>query len=290
MPKRPIQLATLSAWECYEACVQSPRHVVSLLRAIYRANTGTSPRVLHEDFCGTAAVSKRFVHDGDKASEVWQALATDLDDVAIAEATRLLDVSTSGVVVAKHDCLAGVDAVLPAGVQPELARGADIIWTGNFSIGYAHDRATLMRYLRHCKQRVDAGNAGFGGGFLACDTYGGKGAFVLGSLERTHTAKTGEQIRYLWEHEAADPMTGMVRNSISMRLLMEGEVLAEYPRAFVYEWRLWSLAELREAMLEAGFTRVDVYKEIAIAPEETPRSVQSATELGEDYAVVVVAQ
>lgn len=275
--------------------MQSPRHVVSLLRAIYRDTTGTTPRILHEDFCGTAAVSRRFVEDGARAGEHWLALATDLDDTALYEAQRLLDVTASGLSVCKHDCLSGLPAPVrssdptPA-IAPSIAHAADIIWVGNFSIGYAHDRATLMRYLLHCKQRLDAGNAGFGGGFLACDTYGGKGAFTLGSLERTHTAKTGEQIRYLWQHEAADPRTGMVRNSISMRLLQDGEVIAEYPRVFVYEWRLWSLAELREAMLEAGFTTIDVYKEVAIAPEETPRPVQEPSELGDDYAVVVVGR
>lgn len=288
MPRsaKPLQLATLSAWECYEACVQSPRHVVSLLRAIYRECTGTSPLVLHEDFCGTAAVSRRFVEDGARAGEKWQALATDLDDTALSEALRLTDATIPGVAIVKHDCLSGVHAAGPAA----LCRAADIVWVGNFSIGYAHDRATLLRYLRHCKQRLDAGSAGFGGGFLACDTYGGKGAFVLGNLERTHPAKTGEQIRYLWQHEAADPRTGMVRNSISMRVLVDGEVVAEYPRAFVYDWRLWSLAELREAMLEEGFSQIDVYKEVAIAPEETPRPVQTPEELGEDWAVVVVAR
>jgi hypothetical protein len=43
-------------------------------------------------------------------------------------------------------------------------------------------------------------------------------------------------------------------------------------------------------MLEAGFTMIDVYKEVAIAPEETPRPVQEPSELGDDYAVVVVGR
>jgi hypothetical protein len=35
--------------------------------------------------------------------------------------------------------------------------------------------------------------------------------------------------------------------------------------AFEYHWRLWSIAELREAMLEAGFESVDVYDRIGNA-------------------------
>ncbi len=292
--KRPLQLAPLSAWECYEACVQSPRHVVSLLRALYREATGTTPRVLHEDFCGTAAVSRRFVEDGARAGEAWQALATDLDPVALHQARLLLDPTCPGVELVQQDCLnpaVQVPAVqVPVGQVPTpLAHAADIIWVGNFSICYAHTRAQLVRYLAHCRERLARGNAGFGGGYLAVDIYGGKNAYTLGNLERTHTAKTGEQIRYLWQHEAADPRTAMVRNSISMRLLVDGEVIAEYPRAFVYDWRLWSLAELREAMLEVGFGSVQLYKEVAIAPEETPTPVRDASDLPEDYAVVLVA-
>jgi hypothetical protein len=295
-PKRPISLAPLSAWECYEACVQSPRHVVSLLRAVYRAASGTSPRVLHEDFCGTAAVSRRFVEDGARAGEAWHALATDLDEQALAQGERLLDATTPGVVLCKHDCLRGEVASLTQSVgtssatPSDLAHGADIIWVGNFSICYAHTRAELVRYLAHCLARLRAGNQGFGGGFLAVDIYGGKNAYTLGSLERTHTARTGEQVRYLWQHEAADPRTGMVRNSISMRLLVDGEVVCEYPRAFVYDWRLWSLAELREAMHEVGFESVELHKEVALAPDEVPQPLRSASELPEDYAVVLVAR
>jgi hypothetical protein len=34
-------------------------------------------------------------------------------------------------------------------------------------------------------------------------------------------------------------------------------------RAFRYDWRLWTLPEVRELLLESGFTRADVYWEDA---------------------------
>jgi hypothetical protein len=32
-------------------------------------------------------------------------------------------------------------------------------------------------------------------------------------------------------------------------------------RAFTYDWRLWTLAEIREALMDAGFVRPTVYWE-----------------------------
>ena len=123
-----------------------------------------------------------------------------------------------------------------------------------------------------------------------CDIYGGDGAYRLGSLARTHLGRGHEVIHYHREHEAADPITGMVTNSLSFRVIDNGELAAEYPRAFVYHWRLWSLAELREAMLEAGFAAVEVYKDVPLAPGEGVRPVEAPGELGEDWIVMVAGR
>ena len=36
---------------------------------------------------------------------------------------------------------------------------------------------------------------------------------------------------------------------------------SELRRAFTYDWRHWTIPEVREALLEAGFSRVDIYWE-----------------------------
>jgi len=161
---------------------------------------------------------------------------------------------------------------------------------GNFSIGYIAERARLVEYLRACKARLDAGNGGFGGGVFACDTYGGAGAYRLGGLQRRYVAPRGEIVHYTWVHERADPLTARVENSISFRIEKDGEVTEELPRAFTYSWRLWGIAELREAMLEAGFASTAVHTEINVAPSEQPLPVESPEALQEDWIVLVVAR
>lgn len=266
----------LDRFECYELCVQSPRHVVSLLRGIALARGGVEPIVLREDFCGTAAVSRRWCAEDPGA----RAIAIDMDAEAVGRADR--EASLAGVGARVRVRLGDAVRDAPAADEP-----ADVVWVGNFSIGYIHDRRTLVEYLRASRGRLSRGNAGFGGGVFACDTYGGAGAYALGGLERRHPSRGREVVRYSWVHERADPLTGMVENSISFRVEVDGEVVGELPRAFSYRWRLWGIHELREAMTEAGFETTSVYAELNVAPGEEPRAVEDPAELGKDWIVVV---
>jgi hypothetical protein len=267
----------LDRFDCYELCVQSPRHVVAMLRGIHAGEA----RVLREDFCGTAAVSRRWCSEGKSRRDDSRAFGVDMDEATLAKAEKL----------AAAEGVSGQLRLLRANALStrDEAEGPDIIWVGNFSIGYIHERPALVRYLRACRERLARGNGGFGGGAFVCDLYGGAGAWRLGSLDRTHNGRGAEVIHYHWEHEEADAISGMVTNSISFRVIVNGELEAEFPRAFVYHWRLWGLAELREAMLEAGFVGMEVYKEVNLAPGARPRTA-SAADLGEDWIVMVAGR
>lgn len=263
--------------------MQSPRHVVSLLRSVH----GNEPTRLREDFCGTAAVSRRFAAEAKSAGHDAWAVAIDVDrevvERAAAEAAR--EGVSDRVRVLRGDCLD----------EPPVGRErADVIFVGNFSVCYIYDRGALVEYFRQSLARLKAGGSGggggFGGGIFACDVYGGASAMRLGSVERRHPSPGKEIVRYLWEHEAADPRTGRVRNSISFRVEVDGEIVQELPRAFVYEWRLWSLPELRDAMLEGGFAGVEVYSDVNVAPGQRASVVEDPKELGEDWIVLVVGR
>ncbi|MBY0112631.1 MAG: class I SAM-dependent methyltransferase [Phycisphaerales bacterium] len=276
----------LDRFECYELCVQSPRHVSAFLRAVH----GNHPVVLREDFCGTAALSHRWLEDAARLGERAAAIAVDLDAEAIERAFASSPSRREGAggrAVLQHPAptLLCADSTRPSNPDP----GCDIVFVGNFSIGYLHTRRELVDYLALSRSRLGRGNAGFGGGVFVCDTYGGASAFKLGSLTRKHPSRGREIIHYHWQHEEADPLTSMVTNSISFRVEADGEIVQELPRAFVYHWRLWTIAELREAMLEAGFASTEVYADCNIAPGQTPSPVVSE-ELKEDWIVLVVAR
>lgn len=175
---------------------------------------------------------------------------------------------------------------------PRGAR-ADIIFVGNFSIGELHDRPSLLRYLRASRARLARGGA------FICDTYGGASAFARGSVQRTHTLPTRAasaplRIRYTWEQREADPLTGMVTNAIHFRVERAGEVIQTCTDAFAYRWRLWSIAELREAMREAGFRSSAVYADLPDARDSDgrcyARPIESPDELAESYIVCVAGR
>lgn len=282
----------LSPIECYELCVQSPRHVVNFLAAAH----GNQARVLREDFSGSAAVSRLWVRDGLQKVDDRRAIAVDQSPEALADG--LAKAVAEGIPARRF----APDAAPPARGELLLARGdctskdaplagegCDVVFVGNFSIGYIHRRRDLCAYLRRSLDRLRTGNAGFGGGIFACDTYGGAGAFTLGGIRRRHVSPGHEVVHYEWVHEAADPLTNMVENSISFRVELDGEVVREYPRVFTYRWRLWSIAELREALAEVGFAGSRVYTQISVAPGEQPRAAEAGEELGENWTVMVVA-
>lgn len=303
-------------FECYELCVQSPRDVVGMLRAI----AGPGATRLREDFCGTAAVARFWVE-----REGARAVGVDCDAEVLRKAEelrergrgRLKTCPTEEEEAEGEGNKAGVGEVggnaggevggeaggkagrgdgsesrptweLTRGdlVAGEIEEEADVVFVGNFSIGYFLDRRGLVRYLERSRRVL-----GRSGGVFVCDTYGGASAFSLGSTTRKRVGPGGEFVHYHWSHDAVDPLTGMVENSISFRVEVGGEIVREMPRAFVYRWRLWSIAELREAMMEAGFVRtavfVDVVGEDAGGRAAEIEAVVDPAELGGDWVVMV---
>ncbi|MCC6320917.1 MAG: methyltransferase domain-containing protein [Phycisphaerales bacterium] len=272
----------LDRFDCYELCVQSPRHVVAFLRAAH----GNAPMVLREDFCGTAAVARRWITETRKHEAGARAVGIDNESAVIfAARERAAEAGVADAVeFVRGDCTVAEAWPLDQQTAP------DVVFVGNFSIGYIHRRADLLAYLSHAQRVLMRAQAGFGGGIFACDTYGGASAFKLGAIQRKHPGRAGEVIHYTWIHERADPVTAMVENSISFRVEKDGEIIQELPQAFTYRWRLWSIAELRDALLEVGFKFVEVYKDVNIAPGQPATPVNDASELGDDWIVMIVGR
>jgi hypothetical protein len=64
--------------------------------------------------------------------------------------------------------------------------------------------------------------------------------------------------------------------------------------AFVYRWRLWSIAEMRDAMVEAGFASTEVHDRLGGAVDASgelyARPLGPTDELDDDFVVYVVAR
>ncbi len=123
-----------------------------------------------------------------------------------------------------------------------------------------------------------------------CDLYGGVDAFALGESEVELRAGEGGEAVYVWEQREADPLTGRVENAMHFRL-PDGSWLRD---AFVYDWRLWSAPELRDAMLEAGFGEVAVHDRLGDAVDEEGRiyalPVEGPDDLDENFVIYLAAR
>lgn len=251
----------LDRYDLYELCVQSPERDAALVEAIH----GNGPSTLGEDFCGTAALSRYWAeHDASR-----HAVAVDHDAEPLARAAG------EGVSVVRSDVL-------------EVDDAADAIFVGNFSIGEIQDRPALIRYLEHALGRLTPG------GVLLCDIYGGSDAHARGEFEDELEGPAGERVRYVWEQREADPITARVVDALHFEVDPEHGDPYEVRNAFIYHWRLWTVAELREAMLDAGFAEVEVYDRVDHAMDDAGelhvRPLGPDDQVEESFIVFVVGR
>lgn len=279
--------------ELYELCVQNPPLLADLLEAIYAdGQTPSAPATpavrsrlaLAEDFCGSAALAREWV----RRSPARKAIAVDLDPAPLRRA-KALNPAPRRLKLLRGDALADPRLLRPAAT-------ADVLFVGNFSIGEIHSRPALVRYLRRCRSRIRPR------GVFVCDTYAGATAFTRGSVQRLHTGPDRApacKVRYTWQQRAADPLTAHVENAIHFRVETTDdrgrrEVTHELTDAFVYRWRLWSPAELRDAMIQAGLADVRVYQQLPDARDADglpyAQPVQSPDELDDSFIVCVAGR
>lgn len=253
-----------------------PARLVAFLGAVH----GFGARVLREDFSGSGALARAWA----ASSPTRRSIAVDMDPAPLARAV-------AGRRVQGLVCEAG-----------RCREKADIIAATNFPIGYQHTRESLLRYLRAARASLAAR------GVFVCDLYGGRDAFMPGKIvqfvrapgskRRPAGVWRGELVEYTFEQREADAVRGRVLDALHFRAWRSGKrgrtpdvVLTD---AFVYDWRLWSLSELREAMIEAGFRTVEVHDRVGDAIDNEGnllvRAIENGRELDANWVVYVVGR
>lgn len=220
--------------ELYELAVQGTESDCAFIDRVYRQQCGGCPRTLREDFCGTGLMSREWVS--------WRkgnsAIGVDLDGRVLRRGRELIarmpQAQQARVELVKGDVLR------------KISHPADVVLALNFSYFVFKKRAVLLDYFRKARTHVQPG------GLFIIDSYGGSGSWAVGEEERSLDGFT-----YVWEQAKVNPITHDVTNHIHFRF-PDG---SEMRRAFTYEWRLWTLPELSEILVEAGFAHPVVYWE-----------------------------
>ncbi len=234
--KRPLRTAKNSdRRELYELSVQEPTSEVTFFDRVYRERNRRLPRTLREDFCGSAAVSAEWV----RRRPGNAAVGVDLDPAILAWAAERAVAPLTPAQQRRIRLVRGNVVRVNAGEF-------DILAALNFSYSVFKARKELVSYLAQCRKRLSRG------GLLVMDCYGGSQAHAEVREDRILDGFT-----YVWDQSRYNPITGHVVNHIHFEF-PDG---SRMNRAFTYDWRLWSIPELRDALADAGLSRSTVYWE-----------------------------
>ena len=222
-------------YDFYQRAVQSPEQDVKFLLNTYRKHRGCRPQTLCEDFCGTFLLCCQWVQAGRRA----QATGVDIDPQPLAYGMKH---NFSQLTPAEQKRC----RVLQKSVLARSQLKHDIIAAQNFSYYLFKTRAELKRYFKSCYNRLNSR------GILMLDAFGG--ADCMTAVEEVTKHK---DFVYYWDQDSFDPITNEAKFYIHFKPRRGRKKL----RVFKYDWRMWTLPEVREILLEAGFKKTQVYWE-----------------------------
>jgi len=249
--------------DLYDIAVTSPDRLAPFIQALH----GHNPRTLAEDFSGNAALARGWL----RLDPRHRAIAIDLDKPTLDHIPV-----TKGLKKLRKDVMKVTDKT-------------DIVAATNFPVCYWHTRKDLVRYLRSVHARLNKG------GIFVADLYGGPHALKTGKRTKHIPIPRGKVVHYTWDQKSIDPLTNRVFNAIHFRVVDKKS--AKPPlvikNAFTYDWRLWSIPELRDALSEAGFRSSEVHDRLGGAIDHEGnvhvRAVDEG-ELDQDWVVYVVGR
>ncbi len=221
--------------ELYEESVQNVESECDFITETFQQLRGRRPLSFREDFCGTANAACHWVGQSPRHT----AVGVDIDPEVLDwghrnRVSRLDNDARNRLSIVQGDVLS-----TPTGQ-------VDVLGAFNFSYFLFKTRDQLRRYFEVAKTSLRED------GIFFLDAFGGHEAF-----EEMKEKTKYDNFTYVWDQASYAPVTGDMTCHIHFKF-PDGSKLK---RAFTYEWRLWTLPEIREVLAEAGFRKVTVYWE-----------------------------
>jgi cyclopropane fatty-acyl-phospholipid synthase-like methyltransferase len=219
--------------ELYEAAVQGVESEIDFVEKEFLALRGRRAHSLREDFCGTGNSSCEWV----RRRVGNHAIGVDLDDSVLAWGQQH---HVAGLKPAQRERIQLLhDDVMTVDTPPQ-----DVVVAMNFSYWLFKTRDALRDYFKRAHAAL------IDDGVMFVDCYGGYDAFRELKEKTAH-----ENFTYVWDQSSYNPVNGEMLCHIHFRF-PDG---SQMKNAFTYDWRLWTLPEIREILAEAGFSRSVVY-------------------------------
>lgn len=233
--RSPTMADLADLYELYEASVQNVEEECSFVADTFRDMRGRPAKSFREDFCGAASATCQWVREGPDHTAIG--VDIDADVLEWGQANRVGRLSSEQ----RHRV-----TLLEADVLEVSTLPVDVVGAFNFSYFVFKQRDVMTRYFQtvHAALKPD--------GIFFLDAFGGYEAFEEMSEKTKY-----DDFTYIWDQARYSPVTGEIVCHIHFKF-PDGSKLK---RAFSYDWRLWTLPEVREMLTEAGFGRVTVYWE-----------------------------
>lgn len=232
--KRKTKKVKREKFVLYQESVQNAEFEVSFFRRIYKKFRGKLPLRFREDFCGTALLACEWV----RRIENGVAQGVDIDEPTLDWGRKRNVAKLDG--LADRVALVNDDVIRVRGFSP------DVVAAVNFSYFVFKTRARMLEYYRavHASLADD--------GVFILDLYGGPEAQLCQEESTKYDGFT-----YIWDQAKFNPITGDALCHIHFKFA-DG---SRMKKAFSYDWRLWTLPEIRDLLEEAGFVETVVYWE-----------------------------
>ncbi len=229
------RLPDFDRYDYYHRAVQSSDMDCEFVEKAYRESRGRMPSFLREDFCGTFANCCAWVKRGRNR----RALGIDLDPEPIEYGESHYRTKLKAEQAERIELING--SVLTVQV-PQV----DVVVALNFSYYLFKSRMMLKRYFKKARAGLKKD------GVFIVDCFGGPDC----QRENVEITKF-KSFKYYWDQRGFDPITNEAKFEIHFK--RKGEKKRE--NVFSYDWRMWTIPEIKEVMLESGFEKVHVYWE-----------------------------
>ena len=239
----------------YNKSVQSADADVEFFVNTYKELKNKKPKIFREDFCGAFKLSCEWV----KLDPGFQSVGIDID----------LEPTQYG----KKNYLSKLSKdqqsrvrIINGNVLSEKNPKADIIAACNFSYFIFKERETMKNYFSNNQKALNKN------GIFILDIFGGSQCYEPNEEEVEHKG-----FSYFWDQDSYDPIS----NESMFYIHFKPKGQKKIKKVFSYDWRIYSIAEIKDLLKEVGFKKIHVYWEGTDENGEGDGEFRPATQ-GED--------
>jgi len=236
MSRTVDKLSVKEKYRLYETAVQCYESDIEFLKENYKKIYDKEPLTLREDFGGTGALACSWVKEGPK----HLAWGVDIDPEPMNYGTEH---HYSKLTAEEKERM----KYLEGNVLDSRDFKADVVVAFNFSYFIFKKRKQLLEYFTKVREGLNDQGAFF------IDLFGGTEARAELVEETEH-----DDFTYFWDCDEYNPITEECQYYIHFKTHKDN---IKHEKVFSYDWRMWGIAELREIMEDAGFSKTIAFWE-----------------------------